>query len=162
MTETRAPYHIQRIATPESAILAAVVDLILYQYRGLIIRINSGAARPERKDGKKDYVKFYWWQCLGDEKSESGVSDVLALLPPPPGAVVSFPGAVGKWPAQVTLWGLPLYIECKSPDRRRGGLPAAPSPDQARFLAAVAERGGLGLVVDEVGQLISELERLGY
>lgn len=150
------------MSQPEAGVLAAVIDLLIWQYKAVIIRINSGASRPERKDGKKDYVKFYGWQCLGEPERSAGVSDVLALLPPPPGSVVAFPDAVGKWPANVMLWGLPLYCECKSPDRRRNGQPAQPSPEQARFLAAVRERGGVAIVCDDVGQLIAALAEKGY
>lgn len=153
------------MSQPEAGVLAAVVDLLLYQYHALILRINSGALAPtdaSDNGGKSRFIQFYYWQVIGEEKSRAGVSDVLALLPPPPGSVVAFPDAVGKWPPNVMLWGLPLYCECKSPDRRRNGQPARPSPEQARFLAAVRERGGVGVVVDDVGQLIAALAEKGY
>jgi len=121
---------------PESAVLTAVIDLLLMRYHALILRINSGAVQPD----KSRFVQFYYWQAVGMDKSRAGVSDILAILP----------------------GGLLLAIECKSPDRRRNGQPAQPSPDQARFLEAVRERGGVALVVDDVEQLVSELEKRGY
>lgn len=155
------------MTTPESAVLTAVIDLLVWQYKAVVLRINSGAKLPTEPpqigDNRARFVRFYHWQCLGQDKLEKGVSDVLALLPPPPGAVVSYPDAVGKWAERVTLWGLLVAVECKSPDRRqRNGEPAQPSPEQALFLAAVRERGGLALVVDDVGQVIAALAERGY
>jgi hypothetical protein len=149
------------VSQPESGVVSAIIDLLIWQYKALIIRINSGAIQPET-GGDSRYVAFNRWQCLGEPERGAGVSDVLALLPPPPGSVVAFPDAVGKWPQGVMLWGLPLYCEVKSPDRRRFGKPAKPSPDQARFLAAVVERGGVGVVVDCLDDLIRVLTEKGY
>lgn len=153
MSETRAPYVTQRIATPESAVQKAVIDLLIWQYKALIIRTNSGALTPDQQGANGGrFVPFNYWAVLGQDRQTKGVSDVLALLPPPSGYILE----------QGTI-GLLLAIECKSPDRRNAkGQPAQPSPDQARFLAAVAERGGLALVCDDVNMLIAELEKRGY
>lgn len=122
---------------PESAVLASVIDLLIMRYRAVVLRINSGVYIPDSNDR---FVQFYFWQALGLDKCRAGVSDVLAILP----------------------GGILLACEVKSPDRRRNGQPARPSPEQERFLAAVRERGGVALVCDDVGQLEDELGKRGY
>lgn len=65
-----------------------------------------------------------------------GSSDILAVVP--------FPG-----PHRGRL----LCVECK----RRGGKPTA---EQSAFLDRVRVAGGIGLVIDDVGELADALDRL--
>jgi hypothetical protein len=148
------------MTTPESAILTAVLDLLVWQYRAVVIRINSGATQPVESPQvgvrASRPVFFYHWQVLSGDKLKKGVSDVLALLP----SAVDDSSLSGYFKNPNPLL---VAVECKSPNRRqRNGQPAQPSPEQALFLEAVRERGGVGMVIDDVEQLIKELESRGY
>lgn len=134
------------VAIPESAVLTAVMDYLLYR-GGLIIRINSGAIQPQDGDSAGRYVPFNRWQCGGLSEQRAGVSDILAILPPPAG--LDYASSKARH--------LFVAVECKAPGKLKNVTAA-----QRLFLDEVASRGGLALVVDDVGQLVAELEKRGY
>lgn len=119
-----------RAAVSEADVQRAVLDYLIWA-GAIVIRVNSGAARPERADGSRGYVPYNRWQALGLDEQTAGISDVLALL----GNVF-------------------LAIEVKRPGKTA-------TPAQLRFLAEWTARGGVGVVVDDVQQLIDILEKKG-
>jgi len=113
----------------EADVLRACFEYLLY-IGALVLRVNSGAVQPESDGGKARFVSFYKWQILGDDQHIAGVSDLVALVE-----------------------GKLICVEVKRPGKLQNV-----TDDQMRFLAAVKARGGIGLVVDSLDKLISELE----
>jgi hypothetical protein len=103
----------------EAAVIKAITDYLLYQ-GCLVLRINSGAAQPDRANGSRGYLAFNRWQTLGDDSQTAGVSDILAV-------------ASGRL----------ICIEVKAPGKK-GNV----SPAQARFMAAARMRGAVCVVAD--------------
>lgn len=110
----------------EHELQTAIIDYLLYHH-WLVIRINSGVARPERETGERGFVPFYHWQVLGDDQYTSGVSDLLALKD-----------------------GYAIVIEVKLPGNE-------PTPEQRRFMAEWRARGGLAIVAWSLDDVILEL-----
>lgn len=117
------------IPGPESGVIAAVFEYLVW-YGAIVIRVNSGAIKPEDQNGKTRWVAFYRWQVLGDDEHIDGISDIVALLPD----------------------GKLLICECKAPGKK-GNVSEA----QARFMAAARMRGAVVCVATCVEDVMQAL-----
>lgn len=107
----------------EAEVMDACFDYLIWQ-GFLVMRLNSGAATPTRKDGTTGFVMFNYWQVLGQDKSFKGASDLLAFRP-----------------------DLRLIVEAK----RRPGI--EPTPAQLAFIQAWIEHGGVAVVASSIDDL---------
>lgn len=98
-------------------------------YAGFLVLRVNSGAAKGEYKGVKRFLRFVWWQVLGMERSSRGVADVLALKD-------------GR------LWA----IEVKRPGK-------SASKDQVKFVTAVLERGGVGLVAHSVEEVQEAVER---
>ena len=119
----------------ESDIQAAIFEALVFD-GWLVLRINQGGMFVGQREDR--YVKFAFWQVLGIEPADKGISDILAV----------------KWFATHTNLNefdhrpIPrfLAIEVKASGRKnKAGAVTAP---QLSFLQAVNEHGGIGIVAD--------------
>jgi hypothetical protein len=121
-----------RQAISENDVKLACIEY-LWRLNWLVLRVNQGAVTQEDKQtGKRRHVKFATWYALGNDPLSAGISDILALDPS------------GR------LWA----VECKAP-----GKLANVSEAQGKFLAAVAARGGVAIVIDDFDTLVEEIKK---
>ena len=131
----------------ESDIQAAIFEALVFD-GWLVLRINQGARTGfayqcdycgrHGDEPTAGYVRFAFWQALGIELTDKGISDLLAV----------------KWFATHTKLNefdhrpIPrfLAIEVKAPGRKnKAGAVTAP---QMSFLEAIQEHGGIAIVAD--------------
>ena len=116
----------------EADVQRAIIEALLYD-GWMILRVNQGA----RNDGQ--YVRFAWWQCLGTDQQDSGISDVIALKN------VEYGGGYFK---------RLLAVEVKAPGKKKNV-----TAKQQAFLDAVEEHGGISIVADCLEDIEPYLER---
>lgn len=107
----------------ENEIRDACTEWLLYHH-WLVMRINSGAAKPERADGSRGFVPFNRWQVLGDDEQTAGASDLLAFK----------------------SGSKPLCVETKVPGN-------FPTPAQRRFMTEWITHGGQAIVATGIDDL---------
>ena len=91
------------MSTPEGAVVRAVTDYLDIK-QILWIRNNTGAARPERKDGTKGFIRF----------GSVGSSDIVACLPGGRFCAIECKAGRGKLS--------PAQVEFQRKTIREGGL----------------------------------------
>lgn len=114
-------------APDENGVRNTIAEYLIYHH-WLVIRINSGVAKPEREDGSRGFVPFNYWQVLGDDQQTTGASDLFALKD-----------------------SLFMAIECKRPGN-------TPTLIQEKFMDEVRKRGGLAFAADCIEDVQQALE----
>lgn len=119
-----------RTGASEAEVMASCAEYLLYHHF-MVMRINSGAFQPEDANGVRAYVRFYWWQILGDDRHDNGASDLLGFRP-----------------------DMRICVECKRPGKQ-GNV----SDAQKAFLAAWRGSGGISIVASSIDDLVQIVER---
>ena len=128
--------------TSERDVQRAIVEALVWD-GWLIIRVNQGG-RHEDETGR--YVRFAFWQELGMNQQDSGISDVIAVKYITDGLQY----LIGKENPKCVL----LAIECKAPGKKKNV-----TVKQQAFLDAVTEHGGIAIVADCLEDVTPYLER---
>ena len=174
----------------EADVQRAIIEALIYDGY-LILRVNQGGRHREAVScnwcggsglhlgslcqrcsgggliGKFGYTRFAWWQALGIDQQDSGISDVIALCPG---------GVTFSKPLEIIEHHTPilLAIECKasgkgeklktammySQDHDAFEVLSKREKKQARFLWAVEDHGGIAIVADCLEDVGPYLERI--
>ena len=125
----------------EKDIQRVIVEALVWD-GWLILRINQGGRHvPVDVLGGTGprYVRFAYWQALGIDQQDSGISDVIAIK--------DLRGLGG-------LAAVILAIECKAPGKK-----ANVTDKQQAFLDAIENHGGIALVADSLEDIEPYLDR---
>ncbi len=149
----------------EKDVQGAIVMALLFD-KWLVLRINQGGMYGETTcpvcHGVRGractqcngagiiasrYVRYAWWQALGMDPQDSGISDVIAMkLSTKKGNYTT-----GTIPMVFRL----LAIEVKAPGKKTNVSHA-----QAHFLAAIEKHGGIAIVADDLSDVAPYLDRV--
>ncbi len=125
----------------EKDIQRVIVEALVWD-GWLILRINQGGRHvPVDVLGGTGprYVRFAYWQALGIDQQDSGISDVIAI---------KIRHDLGGLAAVI------LAIEVKAPGKK-----ANVTDKQQAFLDAIEEHGGIAIVADSLEDIEPYLDR---
>ena len=134
----------------EADVQRAIVEALIWD-GWLILRVNQGGWKKEREvycprckaivtEGGKGYVRFAYWQALGTDQQDSGISDVIA---------------VKAWGGMMGGEVMVLAIEVKAPGRK-----AKVTHAQSHFLAAIESHGGIAIIADSLDDVAPYLDKV--
>ncbi len=147
--------------TSEADIQRAIVEALVWD-GWLILRINQGGRYvPVDVLGGTGprYVRFAYWQALGIDQQDSGISDVIAVKAIAIGDSHNWvfhgtAGSADEW-IEVPMRTVLLAIEVKAPGKK-----ANVTDKQQAFLDAIEEHGGIAVVADSLEDLEPYLDRV--
>ncbi len=142
----------------EADIQKAIVEALIWD-GWMILRINQGGRHnlyPNTPDGyvginkKNRYIRFAYWQTLGIDQQDSGISDVIAMKETLFGKRDNEDDSVET----IYLFQL-LAIEVKAPGKKSNV-----TDKQRAFLYAIEEHGGIAIVADSLEDIEPYLDRV--
>ncbi len=147
----------------EANIQKAIVEALIWD-GWMILRINQGGRRDDWYDNitgkeihiklpgilptKTRYVRFAYWQALGIDQQDSGISDVIAIK----SRRTQTYNHQGR-PIMIDI-SVNIAIEVKAPGKK-----ANVTDKQQAFLDAIEEHGGIAIVADSLEDIEPYLDR---
>ena len=140
----------------EKDIQRSIIEALVWD-GWLILRINQGGRHvPVDVLGGTGprYVRFAYWQALGIDQQDSGISDVIAMKLKLTGERIHHhPATMDEW-IGLEMYPVFLAIECKAPGKK-----ANVTDKQQAFLDAIEEHGGTAVVADSLEDIEPYLDR---
>ncbi len=147
----------------EADIQKAIVEALVWD-GWLILRINQGGRHvPVDVLGGTGprYVRFAYWQALGIDQQDSGISDVIALKTYKD---TLFPGTLLAIEVKATGKAKKLHAAVMDDILREGGPTfqklVKREQGQALFLWSIIDHGGIAIVADSLEDILPYLERV--
>ena len=160
----------------EAQVQAAIIEALVFD-GWLVIRVNQGGMQDKRLNAvgqmtSKRYVRFAFWQMLGQPATDKGISDLLAMK-----AGLDINRDMGYMDGRVGP--IILAIEVKAPGKKAKLSRALIAPlesehreltkwfeklddrekNQTRFLWSVIDHGGIAIVADCLEDVAPYLDR---
>ena len=149
----------------------------------LVIRPNGGGMSVKNRDGSNRYVRFSYWQHLGIDQQDSGISDVIADKQVDEVLYIQ-DGITGEFVPYDKKVCIHLAIKCKAPGKKARcpiclgygtyfevvchkchgekviSKKKKPTAKQQAFLDAVTEHGGIAIIADDLSDVLPYLDRV--